>query len=330
MNDKESLERTKELAKVQPVGEPEYTKPKPKEDEEEIKPILPIEKKVEEPVKEKKEEKSKEYDKTKHNRLMMDFDAHDIDEDSPKSKKETKRNFILLIVLVVCLIVVIVLIIYFINKNPIEQYDYKYYSEKAIYEVYSSDDNTKLQEVLDKVKNKEEELDYLQTITKKTINAWLNDLINNDYSSQKEFLTQANKIKTDINLVNEIKIDDKIVLKKEDYELYIKRLKAITDDGTIYYQAINSYNTKDYNESFRILREIAPESEFYVKITKTKEKVLNSFFEDLQKELDNIQIITEEDNQIALKLLNDYIIKYDYLQLDKNAKYKDIMNRYKG
>ena len=337
MNDKESLERTKELAKVQPVGEPEFSKPKSGKYEEE-----PVEEVKEEPREEKevevketkkeqvKEEPPKEYDKTKHNRLMMDFDAHDIDEDSPKAKKETKRNIILLFVLVICLISVICLIIFFLNKNPIEQYDYKYYTEKAVYEIYATDDNKTLKEVLDKIKNKDEEVEYLQTTSKKIIYGWLNDLISDDFANQKEFLTKANKIKTDINLVNSTTIDNKVSIKKEDYESSIKRLNSIIEDGTIFYQAINIYNTKDYNEAFRILRDIAPESEFYVKVTKTKEKILDSFFEDLQKELDNIQIIYEEDNQTALNLLNSYITKYNYLQLDKNTKFKEIMDRYRG
>ena len=337
MNDKESLERTKELAKVQPVGEPEFSEPKSGKYEEE-----PVEEVKEEPKEAKKEEVKetkkeqvkeeppKEYDKTKHNRLMMDFDAHDIDEDSPKAKKETKRNIILLFVLVICIISVICLIIFFLNKNPLEQYDYKYYSEKAIYEIYSTDDNKSLKEVLDKIKNKDEEVEYLQTTSKKIIYGWLNDLISDDFANQKEFLTKANKIKTDINLINSTTIDNKLSIKKEDYESSIKRLNSIIEDGTIFYQAINIYNTKDYNEAFRILRDIAPESEFYVKVTKTKERILDSFFEDLQKELDNIQIIYEEDNQAVLNLLNSYITKYNYLQLDKNSKYKEIMNRYRG
>ena len=72
------------------------------------------------------------------------------------------------------------------------------------------------------------------------------------------------------------------------------------------------------------------ESEFYTKSLKIEDQIMDSFFEDLQKELDNIQIITEEDNLIALNLLKDYITKYNYLQLDKNEKYKEIMKRYQG
>ena len=327
MDEKEALEKTKELTKVNPVAEPvEEEKPTNDEFKEEA-PVAPA---VEDsPAEQPTVEEEKEYDPVKHNRLMMEFDANEIDEESPKNIKESRRNVTLLALLGIGIISVIVLLGYYLsNKSNI--YDYEYYTNQSIIEIYNNQDNTKLKEVLTNIKDNKKAIEYLHTYIKEQTTRWTDSLVKQDYNSKEEFQKEVLKVKQLIELIKNTSNDDITTISTEEYKTITERIKQIEEAGTKYYEGIDLYNNKDYNEAYHIMKDTYIESEFYTKSLKIEDQIMDSFFEDLQKELDNIQIITEEDNLIALNLLKDYITKYNYLQLDKNEKYKEIMKRYQG
>ena len=327
MDEKEALEKTKELTKVNPVAEPVEEEKTTNDEFKEEAPVAPA---VEDsPAEQPTVEEEKEYDPVKHNRLMMEFDANEIDEESPRNIKESRRNVILLALLGIGIISVIVLLGYYLsNKSNI--YDYEYYTNQSIIEIYNNQDNTKLKEVLTNIKDNKKAIEYLHTYIKQQTTKWTDSLVKQDYNSKEEFQKEVLKVKQLIELIKNTSNDDITTISTEEYKTITERIKQIEEAGTKYYEGIDLYNNKDYNEAYHIMKDTYIESEFYTKSLKIEDQIMDSFFEDLQKELDNIQIITEEDNLIALNLLKDYITKYNYLQLNKNEKYKEIMKTYQG
>ena len=253
MNNKEALERTKELTKVNPVAEMEPLKEEPSS-------VPEKEKETSTP----KKEEPKEYDKDKYNRLMMEFDANEIDEDSPRRRKEKKKTSILLLILLIGIIAVGILLALYINGHT-SDYDYKSNTNIALNEIYSNNKTEHLEELLTNIKSDENKIKYLHQEALENSNNWISLLSNNDYNDLNEFKSACSKLRTTIELLYNTKIDSTSALTENDYNTLINKLSVTEKDGTIYYQALEKFNNKEYEEAYNKFKDITEDNLFYKK-----------------------------------------------------------------
>lgn len=313
MDKREALEKTKELAKVNPVAEMEED---PQEEAKKVEKTEEI------------EEEEKEYDEIKHNRLMMEFDAHDIDETSDKTINEKKKNGILLLVLVVGILSICILFILYIN-NTDKAYDYKEETKNSLNVLYTSNEDKELNDLLTHIKDNEDQIKYVNEESYKTANGWIDYLVSKKYNDYEEFSKGCNTIRDIIEKLYSAEVSSTKALKESDYNSLKDKLNKVDAEGKEYYQAYEKYTAKEYNESYHLFSVIKEDSGFYKSSQEYLVNIISEVMDNIQKEVDNIQIITVQDKNDIVKKLYEYIEVYNYLDLGNNATYQAMIQAYK-
>lgn len=260
----------------------------------------------------------------------------EINEEIETEKKEFKirRNnliFFLGLTISICLIILGIFLTYG-DKN---EYVDKVENSLETYKI--KNDNEELKILLDNIANSKKDTKKVQENVYEVLLQWINeDLLTefNNLSSFKNKVEEEKKLITEIYDISVTKNGEEIhYLTIDNKETIEGEINKIYDDAITYYEAIDEYQEKDYNEAYELFNNIDEENRYYDKARKYMNIILETVIGLLQKDINKIEKgidnLEKEEQQKRYKMIESVILQYPLvysnLELEKNDEYNNLL-----
>lgn len=293
--------------------------------------------------------KLKEKDIVSHNEEIIKEEEKNITKEerleddvfSSNNNVKKRKSFFFKVILVTLVLCLGLFLFFYFKKNLDTNINY----DEELDNYYSSYNTSDAKELLEVINNKEDIIIEVQTKTKDKLNEDIDIISRKQYSNRSLLLEELNKIKEDVNNLYDVyvlnKKKDKVkVLSNDNYNELIMKLDQISKDSDLYYEIINLYNDKDYDEVAKVaklVKETNKDNYYYEEIIKYIElstnDVLKLIEKDIEKMTQGIELLNEQAkeeryNQIYL-VIETYNNLYINLKLSNNSKYQELLNNYK-
>lgn len=169
----------------------------------------------------------------------------------------------------------------------------------------------------------------------------INRLIEDNIEQSKDhtdYEQKINKLLEYIKNLNEIKFNDYKVLNDNDCNNIKEKIEISKQTAIEYFSALNSYNSKDYNNAYNTFNSITEDNLFYKYAEKQKDIICDDMIELLKKDIENseqnISTLNEEEQKLKYQeikgMIEQYNLAYPYLNLETNQTYNDLLQKYKN
>lgn len=278
------------------------------------------------------EEINNENQNIEHNELAT--------EDSVK-----KRKNILIITGVFCLALAMIILAFLFFKNTKEEAtpstNYLENLNSALQKFYDTEEIDDVIYVLEDIKKDEDKIKEVQQKTRITCDSWILLYLNEDIMDKERFDEVSNKYKSLIDgLHNDamIKYNDIRIkaLTDSDYEELSLQIDNIYSDSSMFLEALDYYNKKDYNRAYYDFDRIDEKNSYYEKAISYKNKIVDNILdllnEDIKKIENNLDVLTDEEKlQIYLsveEIILEYNNVYVSVNLSLNSDYQELLGIY--
>ena len=291
-----------------------------------------------------KVENNKEVSIPKKSRSLMD-------EDLTTNESVSKRKNSLVVAFgctILAIIIAFLGISYFYNNdsqlfgNTEGKEDYLFNIDNVLNDYYETLDEASLTGILEKIKDDDDEVVKLQDIIVKKMDVWVDNFKNSDLTTKDSFekMYSANKKLLNnlynVSITNSDDIDVKLI-NLSNYKNYIDKIQKIYDDGTPYYEALDYYNEKSYNEAYQMLSYVEEGNVFYDKsrfcmdkIVKDIISLLNNDITKIKEGIDSLSESEKIDKYITIEeIIVTYNLLYDKVKLSDNDVYKSLLEEYR-
>ncbi len=200
---------------------------------------------------------------------------------------------------------------------------------------YDTRDKTNVEKIL---VNSESDPGKLAKINDSSVNQ-INLLIDEIILSSKDSLDYDNKM-IDLNSymtsLNSIRINDAVVLKDSDFNNLKDKINSLKNSSSEYFNALNYYSAKDYNNAINIFNSI-PEDNYFHRAANTRVEriteeiigLLNSDIDNLSTNIEYLDVAEKKVKYSQIKsIIEQYNKAYPYLHLENNQTYIDLLNKY--
>ena len=269
-----------------------------------------------------------------------------VEDEEFNSKKSVNERKNTLIVAFVCMLVIIgvcCVALYKLenDKNEDEKIQYSVNDVEKIYnEFINSNNSEELKKILKENKNINSSMENIQKEIDRLMNKSVDKLIENEYSSLNSFNNDYNKYKNAFSTIYSITEDNQGTVRlitSDSYKIINDRLNDLDNDAKGYFEALNYYNEKSYNEAYYVFNKVDSDSKFYDKSKKYLEEIVDSVIilikTDITKMESGIEELDDDGKLIRYSQIEDVIIAYDglydNLKLSSNEEYNSLLASYK-
>ena len=262
---------------------------------------------------------------------------------SDDSVKQRKRTLVISLGIAVCIMAIIGGIILLIPDSKENTYNYLSELEKGMKEVYNGNDSGKLKSVLEYVADDEKMLEEVQTQSNNIATKWVEEYKDKELDNSGSFKEAEEKYLSIINKIYELNVNNKDndiirLFKANDYNNLAKSIEKIYIDGKTYYEAIEYYHAKDYNNAYYLFGRVEVENTYYQKARLNQDKIVSDIMDILVRDIKKIELEMEglPDSEILLKyrhivnIIEGYESVYENVELPKKQAYKNVLEEYKG
>ena len=257
-----------------------------------------------------------------------------------------KRRKVLVITGIASLALIACTIVLFVISGNIKStpnnvsLNYDQMLNNALNTYYETSEIDDLISLMNDIKKDEEKVNKLQTEVKNTCYNWVNKYQEEDAQSAEEFEKLTYEYKELIDGIFRyalIKKDDYYIraLSEEDYDEIIKQFDKIQDDSSIFYEALDLFNTKDYNKAYYMFGKVTVDNTYYDKsieyINKIYENIIELMNKDIIKIEKDIDTLSDEEKLNIYILIEETILEYNNVynvNLSEYDKYQEILTKY--
>ena len=257
-----------------------------------------------------------------------------------------KRRKVLVITGIASLALIACTIVLFIISGNIKStpnnvsLNYDQMLNNALNTYYETSEIDDLISLMNDIKKDEEKVNKLQIEVKNTCYSWVNNYQEEDAHSAEEFEKLTYEYKELIDGIFRyalIKKDDYYIraLSEEDYDEIIKQFDKIQDDSSAFYEALDLFNTKDYNKAYYMFGKITVDNTYYDKsieyINKIYENIIELMNKDITKIEKDIDTLSDEEKLNIYILIEETILEYNNVynvNLSEYDKYQEILTKY--
>lgn len=212
---------------------------------------------------------------------------------------------------------------------------------QALQTYYGTGKTEDISNLLEEVKDDEDVIDEIHNKVKKQSDEWLKEYYDTEYVSQAEFNSETTRYKELFRGLYEYALfrDDDIYIRALEDDSYNEIVQDMDDNyntSRVFYEAIDLYNTKDYNKAYYALNQIPSTSIIYNKtriyVDRINSNVIGLLKNDIAKIEKDIDSLSDSDKLNVYTQIEQIIIDYDRaynnLELTKNKDYNDILTEY--
>ncbi len=212
---------------------------------------------------------------------------------------------------------------------------------QALQTYYGTGKTEDISNLLEEVKDDEDVIDEIHNKVKKQSDEWLKEYYDTEYVSQAEFNSETTRYKELFRGLYEYALfrDDDIYIRALEDDSYNEIVQDMDDNyntSRVFYEAIDLYNTKDYNKAYYALNQIPSTSIIYNKtriyVDRINSNVIGLLKNDIAKIEKDIDSLSDSDKLNVYTQIEQIIIDYDHaynnLELTKNKDYNDILTEY--
>lgn len=250
-----------------------------------------------------------------------------------------KKIFITTAICGLIMAAILLIVLLFTNKN---NDDYMLNLESALQKYYETYEVTEIEEILQNVKTSSKNIKEVQNRTREVCNKWINEYFENEVvnvAAFEEVSIKYEKLIYDLNqkVIVTFNNEDIKILTDEDLQELLKKRKDIYDDGLIYYEGIEHYNNKDFNQSYEAFLRVIKDNLYYNKALLYENKIISDIIDllknDINKLTSDIDKLSDEEKLKIYDDIYNIIIKYDTevyqnVNLGDNSEYKSLLNTY--
>ncbi len=164
-------------------------------------------------------------------------------------------------------------------------------------------------------------------------------IINDNIENSKDYFDYDQKMNTLLKYVeslNNIRFNDIAVLKDTDYVATKEKIDNIKNSSSEYFNGLNYYNAKDYNNAYTTFNNIASDNYFYKfaydKKTIISDDIIKLLNNDIANLSTNLEYLDEAEKKVKYQqiksIIEQYAKAYPYLHLETNQTYNDLLQRY--
>ncbi len=263
----------------------------------------------------------------------------DLSSDSSISKR--KRTFFLSIGIALCVVVIIAGILLFIPKKEDHSNDYLKDVENIMNDAYHDGNTEKIQEILEYVADDDNKLNIVHEKSNDIVTVWVDTYKENEIDNSDAFQSEEIRLIGIVNKLYDYSVTNKNgdivrLFAVNDYNALIKSIEKIYEDGRTYYEAINYYHSKDYNNAYYFFGRVEEDNLYYQKSKDYQKTIVSDILSILNKDIQKIEI--NNDNLSNEELLKqsaqviDIIIGYDSVyenvSLKDNDTYQSLLKEY--
>lgn len=269
----------------------------------------------------------------KDNKPLLDIES--------KKSIEVRKNTLLLASLFILLIIILSLICYILlDRKTSEESDNKNFSNIEEYlDLYYKNNNTNnLEETLISVSKNENNYKEIQNIVFNKYKNWLNDYIETTYENKETFKRELDNYKNNLDILYNLDYSYKGIeyklLSYDNYTELSNSIAIIEKDSKEFYNGVELFNKRSYNDSFLVFKNIKEDNIFINKIKEYKTNLINNVINLLEIDIRRIENDNELDQTSKTKNILIIIEAYDNLynnfNLKNNQSYIEIQTKYKN
>ena len=212
--------------------------------------------------------------------------------------------------------------------------------KKSLNNYYETNDIEPIVTLLEQSKRNEERVLELQFEVKISCQSWILRYSQTEVKNKKEFEELSAKYRKLIDdlytyAIVKNEVHSIRALNEPDYDELIEQFNDIYSDGTVFYEAMDYYNTKDYNKAYYMFNKIEENNSYYDDsakyINSVYERIIELLEKDIEKITKDIGTLSDEDKLSIYILVEETIIEYNNVydvDLDNNSEYQEILNFY--
>ena len=212
--------------------------------------------------------------------------------------------------------------------------------KSALNNYYETNDIEPIVTLLEQSKRNEERVLELQFEVKISCQNWILRYSQTEVKNKKEFENLSVKYRKLIDdlytyAIVKNEVHSIRALNEPDYDELIEQFNDIYSDGIVFYEAMDYYNTKDYNKAYYMFNKLEENNSYYddsVKyINSVYERIIELLEKDIEKITKDIGTLSNEDKLSIYILVEETIIEYNNVydvDLDNNSEYQEILNFY--
>ena len=212
--------------------------------------------------------------------------------------------------------------------------------KSALNNYYETNDIEPIVTLLEQSKRNEERVLELQFEVKISCQSWILRYSQTEVKNKKEFENLSVKYRKLIDdlytyAIVKNEVHSIRALNEPDYDELIEQFNDIYSDGIVFYEAMDYYNTKDYNKAYYMFNKIEENNSYYDDsakyINSVYERIIELLEKDIEKITKDIGTLSDEDKLSIYILVEETIIEYNNVydvDLDNNSEYQEILNFY--
>ena len=293
-------------------------------------------------VEKKQVEETEKIDTDKEN-LLVGETSDEVETVEKDNDIKNRRNILLATGAVVLVFIIIVFSVFMFSNTKTQQIqiDYAYKMNTALETYYETENIDDIIYILEEVKNDSEKVSEVQAKTKIVCESWVLLYLNEEVDNKENFEEATTKykglieglyryaiVKTDTNLVR--------ALTEKDYDELLKQIDNIYSDSSIFYDALELYNQKDYNKAYYMFSRIEESNSYYDKSITYNNKIIDNIMNLIENDISKLeQNIDELDDSEKLKvytsieqIIIDYNNVYSNVELSDNNSYQELLSKY--
>mgnify|MGYP007069847606 CR=1 FL=1 len=262
----------------------------------------------------------------------------DITSDSSISVR--KRTLFIGAGIVGCLFIILAGILLLLPKKENVNYDYMNELEKGIQIYFRGEKTDRIQKVLDYVVTDSKKIDEVQKKSKELVEGYLHTYQNEDMDNSDAFLKEEERYQKFIKELYDVssKNDNDIVrvFDVEDYNYLLKEVEHVYNEGKVYYEAIDYYHKKDYNNAYYLFGRVEEGNIYYEQAINNRNNIVTDILDILNDDIKRIELdndgLSDEDMLTESAQIVDIIVGYDSVynnvELKNNSTYKSLLEEY--
>lgn len=165
---------------------------------------------------------------------------------------------------------------------------------------------------------------------------WLSEYLNKDFDSKEDLLGGILYVTDKIDRLYDLDNDGNKLLSSSNYKLLIDKINVYSNDGNLFYEAVDMYNGKAYNEAYYVFSRVSKDNIYYGKVDSYLSNIIDDVMNLLMTDINKLEIEVNEsdyDSKIVIynniyEVIKTYNIVYDNLELNKNIEYIELLESY--
>lgn len=255
-----------------------------------------------------------------------------------------KKVFLLTGVVIVAFMFTLLVFFWAVSRGSLGQESKVNYVDNmnvAMQTYYETEDIDDIIFILTEIKNDETKIKELQAKTRTICDSWILLYLNEELEDVEGFENATIKYKNLIERLYSdatVKSDDGIIraLTEKDRDDLIKQLDDIYSDSALFYDALELYNKKEYNDAYYYFNKIDKENSYYEKSVSYCNSIIDKIIEFINNDIEKLEegIDTlDDDSKLRVytsieQIIIDYANVYFNIPLSDNTEYQELLGKY--